>query len=70
MKNLLCKLGIHNWKFCFTTGINEYYECKRCNERKVKYETPYGYQPLNWDWLDGGDDRDIKMDGWENDTNN
>jgi len=46
-----CKIGLHNWKFSHDTGINEYYECKRCKKREVRYCHLYGYQPIDRDWL-------------------
>lgn len=47
-----CKIGLHNWRFSHDTGtgINEYYECKRCKKRKVEYILD-GYQPIDRDWL-------------------
>lgn len=47
----LCKVGLHNWKFSHDTGINEYYECKRCKKREVRYCHLDGYQPIDRDWL-------------------
>ena len=46
-----CKVGLHNWKFSHDTGINEYYECKRCKNRKVDHAFIDGYQPIDRDWL-------------------
>jgi len=50
MKRFLCKIGLHNWAFSHDTGINEYYECKWCKKREVRYCLD-GYQPINRDWL-------------------
>jgi len=47
----LCKIGLHNWKFSHDTGINEYYECKWCGKREVRYCYLDGYQPIDRDWI-------------------
>ena len=49
--HFFCKIGLHNWKFSHDTGINEYYECKRCKKRKVEYYMLDGYQPIDKVWL-------------------
>lgn len=50
ISRFLCKyLEWHNWKHQKGV-INKYYECKRCQKRKV-VENDYIYQPIDRDWL-------------------
>ena len=51
---LLCILGLHSYKLVKDCGINRYYECTKCKTRK--YECVTGcYQPIDRQWLSGGD---------------
>ena len=46
---MFCKIGIHKYKLIKGTH-NKYYECARCDKRKVKVPIS-GYQPIDSKWL-------------------
>jgi hypothetical protein len=48
----LCRMGLHWFRVCADTGINEYAEC-RCGRRRVRCYHPTLVQPVSWDWLEG-----------------
>lgn len=48
---ILHKLGFHKWELHHCTGINEYYECKICKKRYVKFSNYNLYQPVDFNWL-------------------
>jgi len=52
ISRLFHKIGIHNWKFRFTTGHNRYYECSVCKKRYVVCPKG-GYQPIDRNFLNG-----------------
>lgn len=41
----------HRWELRAETQINRYYECPRCEARRVQSEAA-GYQPIDWAWLE------------------
>jgi hypothetical protein len=49
ISRLFHNIGIHNWKFRFTTGHNRYYECSVCKKRDVVCPQG-GYQPIDRNW--------------------
>jgi len=52
--NMLCNWIGHSYRLDHSTGINDYLICCRagCNTRRVVGVGP-GYQPADWDWLQG-----------------
>ena len=43
----------HSWTPVFGTGITTYFSCTHCDSRKVEQSIHGGYQPMDWDWLEG-----------------
>ena len=41
----------HKWALVKCEGKYKYYECRKCEVRKVKVVTSSGYQPINFSWL-------------------
>ncbi|WED29186.1 hypothetical protein L3V77_24980 [Vibrio sp. DW001] len=50
---------IHSFKKTKDTGVNAYYECKKCGFRKVKVISSSGYQPIDLKWLRGEGDSNV-----------
>lgn len=59
IKKFLHLFGVHIWEKVYTTGVNSYYQCSVCKERRFS-SSVCGYQPLNYEWLYGKTDFDSK----------
>lgn len=55
--NLLCLIGLHNWKKYFTGNKVDtitYLECRRCKKRKYRDSVKHRIvRPLDEEWLSG-----------------
>ena len=59
INSFLHLFGVHIWEKVYTTGVNSYYQCSVCKDRRFS-SSDCGYQPLNYMWLYGKSDFDSK----------
>jgi hypothetical protein len=50
------KCLLHKWNLDHISGINKYYQCKKCDDRKVSWPknslgNATGYSPIDFDWI-------------------
>jgi hypothetical protein len=58
----LCRVGLHSWVDVRTTGKYRYEVCLRCDDRRVREVIPYGHQPVDIQWLSGGEWSDFRQE--------